>query len=249
MGDGEKALVERLHGVRERIAHAVRSAGRDPQDVRLVAVSKFHPAWSVAALAAAGQLDFGESYVQEACSKQAELVHLGLRWHCVGHVQTNKAKNAAGCFYYIHSLDSLKLAQALQRHVPATKRQQVLIQVNVGNEGQKSGVHPGELPVLAEHVAGMPELELVGLMCMPPFFDDGALARPYFALLRELCERLRTRLGLPLPELSMGMSGDFVEAVAEGATILRIGTDIFGSRPVRNDRVAGRALACGVCKK
>ena len=233
MGDGEKVLVERLYAVRERIARAARSAGRDPQDVRLVAVSKLHPAWAVATLAAAGQLDFGENYLQEACSKQAELAHLALRWHCIGHVQTNKAKNAVGRFACIHSLDSLKLAGALRRHIPASQRQRVLIQVNVGNEEQKFGVHPGELPVLAEQLAGMPEFEPAGLMCLPPFFDDGAAARPYFALLRELCERLRIRLGLALPELSMGMSGDFVEAIAEGATLVRIGTDIFGPRPAR----------------
>ena len=231
--DEDRALVERLHAVRERIVHAARLAGRDPREVRLIAVSKFHPAQAVAALAAAGQLDFGESYVQEACSKQADLAHLVLRWHCIGRVQTNKAKNAAGRFFAIHSLDSLKLAQALQRHIPARNPQQVLIQVNVGNEEQKSGVRPEELPILAEHVAGMREFDLAGLMCLPPFFQDGALARPYFALLRELCEHLRIRLGLALPELSMGMSGDFVEAVAEGATSLRIGTDIFGPRPVR----------------
>jgi pyridoxal phosphate enzyme (YggS family) len=233
MDDEEKALVERLYAVRDRIACAARSAGRDPQDARLVVVSKLHPARAIAVLAAAGQLDFGESYVQEACSKQAELSHLALRWHCVGHIQTNKAKNAAGRFCCIHSLDSLKLAQTLRRHIPAPERQQALIQVNVGNEDQKSGVHPEELPVLAEHVAGMPEFDLAGLMCLPPFFDSGALARPYFALLRELCEALRVRLGLALPELSMGMSGDFVEAVAEGATLVRIGTDIFGPRPMR----------------
>ena len=233
MDDEEKRLLDRLHAVRDRIAYAARAAGRDPQDVRLVAVSKFHPARAVAALAAAGQLDFGESYVQEACAKQAELFHLPLRWHCIGHVQTNKAKNVAGRFCCIHSLDSLRLAQTLQRHLPSVQRQRVLIQVNVGDEGQKAGVAPKELPGLAEDVARMMEFELAGLMCLPPFFDNGALARPYFALLRELCEHLRTRLGLALPELSMGMSGDFAEAVAEGATLVRIGTDIFGPRPVR----------------
>jgi len=233
MGDEEKALVERLHAVRDRIARAARSAGRDPREARLVAVSKLHPARAIATLAAAGQLDFGESYVQEACAKQAELSHCALHWHCIGHVQTNKAKNAAGCFQYMHSLDSLKLAQALRRHIPASRRMRVLIQVNVGNEEQKSGVRTEELPVLAEHIAQMPEFELAGLMCLPPFFDNGVLARPYFALLRELCERLRVRLGLALPELSMGMSGDFAEAVAEGATLVRIGTDIFGVRPLR----------------
>ena len=233
LGDAEGALTERLHAVRDRIARAARLAGRDPGDVRLVAVSKFHPARAVAALAAAGQRDFGESYVQEACAKQAELAHLALNWHCVGHVQTNKAKNAAGRFQYIHSLDSLKLAQALRRHVPAPQRQQVLIQVNLGNEEQKSGVQPEALAALAEQVARMQELDLAGLMCLPPFFDNGALARPYFALVRKMCEHLRARLGLALPELSMGMSGDFAEAVAEGATLVRIGTDIFGPRPER----------------
>ena len=233
-GDEEKALAERLHAVRDRIAHAARMAGRDSRDVRLVAVSKLHPAWAVAVLAAAGQLDFGESYVQEACSKQAELSHLALRWHCIGHIQTNKAKNAAGRFQCIHSLDSLKLARALGRHISAPELQRVLIQVNVADEEQKSGVRPEDLPALAEEVARMPEFDLAGLMCLPPLFDNGASARPYFALLRELCERLRTRLGLALPELSMGMSGDFAEAVAEGATLVRIGTDIFGSRPVRS---------------
>ena len=232
-GDKEKALAERLHAVRDRIACAARAAGRNPQSVRLIAVSKFHPARAVAALAAAGQLDFGESYVQEACVKQAELAYLALRWHCIGHIQTNKVKNMVGRFTYIHSMDSLKLAQALRRHISDLTRQQVLIQVNVGNEEQKFGVHPEELPVLAEHVARMPEFDLAGLMCLPPFFESGARARPYFALLRELCERLRTRLGLALPELSMGMSGDFVEAVAEGATLVRIGTDIFGPRPMQ----------------
>jgi uncharacterized pyridoxal phosphate-containing UPF0001 family protein len=113
------------------------------------------------------------------------------------------------------------------------RRQRVLIQVNVGNEEQKSGARLEELPVLAEQAAQMPEFELEGLRCLPPFFVDGAAARPYFALLRELCEALRGRLGLALPELSMGMSGDFDAAVAEGATLVRIGTDIFGPRPAR----------------
>ena len=233
MDDEDKALLERLHSVRERIACAARAAGRAPHDVRLVAVSKLHPARAVATLAAAGQCDFGENYMQEACAKQAELAHLALRWHCIGHVQTNKAKDVAGRFVCIHSLDSLKLARALQRHIPASQRQRVLIQVNVGQEEQKSGISPEELPALAEELARMPEFELAGLMCLPPVFDNGALSRPYFALLRELCERLRVRLGLALPELSMGMSGDFVEAIAEGATLVRIGTDIFGPRPVR----------------
>ena len=226
----ETVLRERSAAVRERLAEAARAAGRAVKDIELVAVSKFHPARAVAALAAAGHKDFGESYVQEARSKQEALIDFDLRWHCIGHIQSNKIRSAAGRFYRIHSLDSLKSAQALAACGDA-RRERVLIQVNVRAERQKYGVLPIDLPALAEAVAGMDSLELEGLMCLPPFFDDGERARPYFALLRELCENLRIRLGLALPVLSMGMSGDFVQAVAEGATCVRIGTDIFGPRP------------------
>ncbi len=230
----EQALIDRLAHVRDRLADAARAAGRRPEEIRLVAVSKFHPARAVAALAAAGQEDFGESYVQEALAKWKELAHLPVRLHMIGHLQTNKAGAASGRFDRIHSLDSLRLARALDKHARERGgRERVLIQVNVGDEAQKYGVHRDDLPALAEAVAVMPGLDLRGLMCLPPFFDDGARARPYFALLRELCEALRVRLGLALPELSMGMSGDFVEAVAEGASCVRIGTEIFGPRPSR----------------
>lgn len=226
-------LRERWLHVRERLSGAMRAAGRPLRDVTLVAVSKLHPAEAVAELAEAGQADFGENYVQEALGKQAALaIHAGLRWHCVGHVQSRKAKDVAGRFVLIHTVDSIRIAEALEKRLAAIgMRQAVLIQVNVGGEAQKSGVAVGGLSPLAEALMALPHLELQGLMCLPPVFDAGLEARPHFALLRELNEALRLRLGLPLPHLSMGMSGDFEAAVLEGATLVRIGSDIFGARP------------------
>lgn len=226
------ALRERWLDVRRRLAGATRAAGRSPQNVTLVAVSKLHPAEDVAVLAEAGQEDFGESYVQEALAKQTALAGCCVRWHCVGHVQSRKAKDVAGRFALIHTVDSLSLAQALEKRLAGTDmRQAVLIQVNVGAEPQKSGVAVKDLSALAEALMALPRLELQGLMCLPPVFDAGHAARPHFSLLRELNEGLRIRLGLPLPHLSMGMSGDFEAAVLEGSTLVRIGTDIFGARP------------------
>lgn len=232
------ALRARWQGVRGRLADALRAAGRAEGEVTLVAVSKLHPAEDMACLAAAGQVDFGENYVQEARAKQEELsgdpACAAIRWHCIGHVQSRKARDVAGRFALIHSLDSLKLAAGLEKHLENSDvRQPVLIQVNIGGEAQKSGVAVAELPALAEGIMLLPHLELRGLMCLPPVFDDGPAARPHFAHLRRLREDLETRLGRALPHLSMGMSGDFAEAVAEGATLVRIGTDIFGPRPPR----------------
>lgn len=231
------ALVARWEAVRERLHEAARRAGRAPEEVILVAASKRHPVEAMATLATKGQVDFGENYVQEALSKQATLVQqpscAGIRWHCIGHVQSRKAKDVAGRFECIHTVDSLKLAQGLEKYMamlPGGARQAVLIQVNVGQEAQKSGVSVAALPALAEGLMACPHLELRGLMCLPPVFDAGLAARPYFALLWRLREALRVRLGLPLPHLSMGMSGDIEAAVLEGATQVRIGTDIFGHR-------------------
>ena len=234
-----QALAGRLFEVRERVAQACRANGRRPEDVLLVAVSKFHPASDIAAVAAAGQKDFGENYVQEALEKRAELANdpaaANLRWHMIGHVQTRKAALVAGAFVLIHTLDSVKLADALERRLAVTGAlQPVLMEINIGAEPQKAGVMPEEAEALGAHVlAACPHLELRGLMCLPPVFDAGEAARPYFARLRRLGEDLRSRLGIAMPELSMGMSGDFAAAVAEGATIVRIGTDIFGPRPPR----------------
>ncbi|MDE7064102.1 MAG: YggS family pyridoxal phosphate-dependent enzyme [Desulfovibrionaceae bacterium] len=233
------ALRERWEAVRRRLADAVRAAGRAEEEVTLVAVSKLHPVESMACLAAWGQVDFGENYVQEARAKQGALSGnpecVAMRWHCIGHVQSRKARDVAGRFALIHSLDSLKLAVGLEKHLESSgTRQPVLIQVNIGGEVRKSGAAVEELPALAEGVMGLPHLELQGLMCLPPIFDDGPAARPHFARLRGLRDDLERRLGCTLPHLSMGMSGDFEEAVAEGATLVRIGTDIFGPRPARH---------------
>ena len=228
------ALGERLEAVRERIAKAARIAGRKPEEVRLIAVSKLHPVEAIRAAFGFGQRVFGENYVQEALSKQDAITDLDIEWHCIGHVQTNKAKDVTGRFALIHTVDNLKFAETLDRRLPEGKdAQRVLIQVNIGNEPQKAGVDEHELPALAEAVMALPRIKVCGLMCLPPFFDDGEAARPYFARLRELRDDLETRLGVRLPELSMGMSGDCVQAVEEGATFVRVGTDIFGPRPVK----------------
>lgn len=232
-------LRERYARVLERLDAACAAAGRGRDDVGLIAVSKLHPAADVAAVARAGQLDFGENYVQEALQKREELAGepacRNVRWHMIGHVQSRKAAQVAGAFALIHTLDSRKLADGLERRLAVLEaRQPVLMEVNVAAEPQKSGIMAEDLPALADYIVeSCPHLELRGLMCLPPVFDAGEAARPHFARLRVLCEELRARLGLPLPELSMGMSGDFEAAVAEGATMVRIGTDIFGPRPPR----------------
>ena len=233
----EEALRERYARVLERLDAACAAAGRKREDVTLIAVSKLHPAVDVAEVARAGQLDFGENYVQEALQKREDLAGesacRNLRWHMIGHVQSRKAAQVAGAFALIHTLDSRKLADGLERRLAVLEaRQPVLMEVNVAAEPQKSGLMAEDLPSLADHILEKcPHLELRGLMCLPPVFDAGEAARPHFARLSALREELRDRLGLPLPELSMGMSGDFAASVAEGATMVRIGTDIFGPRP------------------
>lgn len=235
----QASLKERYVRVLERLDAACATAGRKRESVTLIAVSKLHPAAEVAVAASAGQLDFGENYVQEALQKREDLADesacRNLRWHIIGHVQSRKAAQVAGAFALIHTLDSRKLADGLERRLAALEaRQPVLIQVNVAAEPQKSGLMADDLPALADYILERcPHLELRGLMCLPPVFDAGEAARPHFARLFSLREELRGRLGLPLPELSMGMSGDFAAAVAEGATMVRIGTDIFGPRPPR----------------
>lgn len=250
-----KALEERWTRVRDGKAEAERCAGLKPGAVRLVAVSKFHPAAAIAALYRLGQRDFGENYMQEARAKQAELAGLDVRWHAIGPIQTNKAKDAAGHFALIHTLSSLELARALARRLPQGTVQEVLVQVNIGEEPQKSGVAPDALPGFLEVLlesglvrsdaepdaepgakgeeSGESGLNVRGLMCLPPHCGEAEAARPYFVRLRELRDGMRRRFGLPLPDLSMGMSGDYVQAIEEGATIIRVGTEIFGSRPAR----------------
>jgi pyridoxal phosphate enzyme (YggS family) len=217
------------------MASACERAGRAPESVRLVAVSKFHPASDIAALVACGQREFGESYVQEALAKQDELVGQDILWHFVGGLQTKKAKAVVGRFALAHSVDSEKLARELAKRAKEARiLQPVLIEVNMGEE-QKAGVDEADLPALAELVLSLKErgcgLDLRGLMCLPPQFDSPEEAGPAFEYLRELRDGLSASLGVPLPELSMGMTGDFEAAIEEGATIIRVGTSIFGPRP------------------
>ncbi len=227
-------LRRNLEAVRAEIAEAASAAGRSPADVALLAVSKFHPASDVRALASMGQLDFGESYAQEALAKQdelADLADLGLRWHFIGRLQTNKARFVAGRFSLVHSVDSLKLAQTLHKRAQALQAvQDVLVQVNLAGEGQKAGAAEDDTLRLAAEIMRLDFLGLRGLMLLPPLEDEPERVRPWFARLRELRDGLERELGIRLAHLSMGMTGDFRQAIAEGATIVRIGTRIFGER-------------------
>jgi len=229
------SVADKLAAVRARMAQAARRAGRRPEDVRLVAVAKTQPPEAVRAALAAGQVIFGENYVQEAAAKIAQ-VGPGPQWHFIGRLQTNKARQAAELFDAVQSLHGLKLAQALDRRAgELNKRIMVLIQVSLAGETQKSGCSPAEAPALAQAVAALPNLDLRGLMTLPPFFDQPEAARPYFARLRELAQELARDLPAgAMRELSMGMSGDFEAAIAEGATLVRVGTAIFGARDYRD---------------
>jgi len=223
-------IAHNLEEVRSAIAAAARRAGRDPGEVRLVAVSKTVDLERIQAAIAAGQDLFGENYLQEA---KAKIDALGRQvgWHLVGHLQSNKARGAVELFDLIHSVDRLKLARALEAAAARLgKVQDVLIQVNQGGEDTKSGVEPAAALELLQEVARLPHLRVLGLMTMPPWFADPEAARPFFRALRELRDRLRDLSGLPLTELSMGMSDDFEVAVEEGATLVRVGTAVFGPR-------------------
>ncbi len=229
-----EALQRRYHEVRERIARACQRSGRDPATVGLVAVSKQQPAEALAALAALGQRVFGESYLQEALSKQAVLAHLPLEWHFIGPLQGNKTRLVAEHFAWVHSVDRERIARRLSEQRPeALGPLQVCIQVNLSGEASKSGVEPEALVPLAEFVEACPRLQLRGLMTLPARNEDLERQRRPFARLRELKQRLADHLGRPLDTLSMGMSADLEAAVLEGATWVRVGTALFGPRPPR----------------
>ena len=220
---------ERLRALRGAVAEATGRAGRTPGSVTILGVSKTFSAALVKAFAEAGLRDFGESYFQEAKPKIDELADLDPppRWHFIGHLQTNKAKPAAALFPVIHSLDRLELARELDARARALSRTiETYIEVNVSGEKSKSGLAPADLPRFLENLAGLPSLKPLGLMTMPPYDPDPEASRPFFAALREL----RDRLAPGLPGLSMGMSGDFQVAIEEGATIIRVGTILFGGR-------------------
>ena len=266
MATEKSVIAENLERIRERVARAAGRAGRRVEDVTIVAVSKTFPFEAIRAAYDAGLRHFGENRVQEWESKQERVADLDATWHLIGHLQSNKARRAAGLFNRVDSVDSLGLAQKLDAAVAegvgteaarlisseksqrnalrvatgqagATKsgaangeRLRVLIEVSLGGESTKSGVAEADLAMLAEGVGGLANLELLGLMTIPPFLDDPESVRPYFRKLRELRDGLVRRVGRPLPVLSMGMSRDFEIAVEEGATEIRVGAGIFGER-------------------
>lgn len=222
---------DRLQQIREAITAAERRYGRTPGTVRLLAVSKTHPPEALRAAAAAGQACFGESYLQEALAK-IELLHdLALEWHFIGPIQSNKTRPIAERFHWVHSVDRLKIAQRLsQQRPPELPALNVCLQVNVSGESSKSGCDPEALPALAREVAALPRLRLRGLMAIPAAAADLERQRLPFRSLRLALEALNDT-GLALDTLSMGMSDDLEAAIAEGATLVRVGSAIFGSRP------------------
>lgn len=225
-------FAKRLTAVRRRIERAALDAGRDPAGVTLVAVSKFHPADAVKALYDLGQRDFGENYVQETRDKFDGLDVPEAKLHFIGRFQTNKAKYMPGRFQMVQTIDSERAAVALAEAVrkKGAPPMPVIVAVNVGEEPQKSGAEADKAQIVLRAASALPELDPQGLMCLPPFFDDPAFSRPYYDRLRMLRDAIRDALGLDLAHLSMGMSHDLEEAVAAGATIVRIGTDLFGPR-------------------
>ena len=225
-------IAERLADVRGRVDAAARQAGRAPEDVRIVAVTKKHPPEVIEAALAAGLRHIGENYVQELVKKREVFGEgLGIDWHFVGQLQRNKAKFLAGKVALIHAVDGEALARAISSRAEAAGVvQPVLVAVNVGGEAQKSGIAPGDLEALLDAIDAQPGVRCEGLMTMPPLAERSEDSRPHFAALRELRDRHQTP-ERPLRELSMGTTGDFEVAVQEGATLIRLGTALLGRRP------------------
>lgn len=226
------SIANNIKQIRQRIEAACRRASRDPNDVKLIAVSKVKPASAVEQAYRAGQLIFGESYVQEFRDKAPE-VKQPVEWHFIGGLQSNKVKYLTGHVAMIHSVDRLSLAREIDRQWGKIEQTAaVLIQVNVGDEVSKSGCRIDELPELVKQGAELPHLTIRGLMCLPPHCDDAEQVRPFFRTLKQLSQDVAAMnlKGVRMDELSMGMSGDFEVAVEEGATLVRIGTAIFGAR-------------------
>lgn len=229
-----ETLGERLASVRNRIEAAARRSNRSADQITLVAISKTQPTDTLKAGLVSGITDLGENRIQEAEGKIIELGREAARWHLVGHLQTNKARRAIDLFDVIHSLDSAGLAQRLDRLCVAEGREElaVLIQIDLGGEETKTGIEPRKLPELLDALSDCQRLRLIGLMTLPPYFENPDCARPYFKTLRELRDQLQLqgRFGERPGELSMGMSHDFEIAIEEGATMVRVGTAIFGER-------------------
>ena len=226
-------MKDRIAHIETKVQEAALRAGRNPEEIRLVAVSKTKPVEMVAEAFEAGQRIFGENYIQEAVEKIQRLEEKDIQWHFIGHLQSKKSKYAAGNFELIHSVDSLKLATELNKQ--AAKKgvlQNILIQVNTSGEESKSGTTEVEVVQMIREIAELKHVAIKGLMTMPAFFDDPEGARPFFKQLRQIKERIET-LAIPnveMKELSMGMTGDFEVAIEEGATLVRVGTAIFGPR-------------------
>lgn len=221
---------ERLQEWKERLARAAESAGRDPAGVRLLPASKTVPAERLREFFDAGQTVFGENRVQEAKAKVG-ILPASCRWHFIGGLQRNKVRDAVEMFELIHSVDAAALAEEIEKRAAAAgKVQRVLLEVNLAGEASKHGCRPEEVPGLLETANRLPHVEVHGLMTVPPVTEDPEDARPYFRRLRELRDRLEQASGAALPELSMGMTHDHAQAVAEGATLVRVGTGLFGKR-------------------
>ncbi|MEZ4399573.1 MAG: YggS family pyridoxal phosphate-dependent enzyme [Kofleriaceae bacterium] len=224
-------VATRWRDVRAAVDAACHAAGRAPAEVTVVAVSKHHPVEALAAALAAGVTDLGENYVQELVGKQAALAAAAPpRWHFIGRLQRNKARQVAGQVALVHAVDSVELGRELGKRVPPDAVQPILVAVNLAGEATKGGVALTDAPALVAALAEVPGVRVDGLMTMPPPTEDPATSAPYFDALRALRDRLATP-ARPLPHLSMGMSDDFATAIACGATIVRIGTAIFGPRP------------------
>ena len=226
------SISQNLTHINRRIQVAAEKTGRDPASVRLVAVSKTRPAADIAEAFLAGQVIFGENYVQELSAKLIE-VKEPVTWHFIGHLQSNKVKYIAGQVALIHSVDRISLAEEISRQWGKLgKHCDILVQVNISGESTKSGTTESDALQLVKDCSQLSNIKVKGLMTMPPFFDDPEAARPYFAELRRLSQSIAAE-GLPgieMQELSMGMSGDFEAAIQEGATLVRVGTSIFGER-------------------
>lgn len=228
-------IASNMQAVRAAIETAARAAGRNPQDIKLLAVSKTFPEEDIRAAYAAGQRRFAESYVQEAIGKFSGLQSLGIEWHFIGPIQSNKTRPIAEHFSWVHSIERLKIAERLSAQRPENLPPlQVCIEVNISGEASKSGVTPNEVAALAQAVVSLPRLQLRGLMAIPQPDSNPAQQHAAFAQLRRLQTDLINR-GIPLDTLSMGMSHDFPAAIAEGATLVRIGTAIFGARTYGGD--------------
>ena len=232
--DAIQTLRERFTDVRRRIETAAQACGRSASEITLVAITKTHPVETLKAALDLGEKDLGENRVQEAEGKIQELGRDAARWHLVGHLQTNKARRAVGLFDVIHSLDSAGLAERLNRFCVEEKRQSldVLVQIDLGGEVNKTGIEPALLAALLTTLKNCPRLRLIGLMTLPPYFENPECSRPFFKALRELRDELQLQghFGAAKGELSMGMSHDFEIAIEEGATIIRVGTALFGER-------------------